>query len=176
MTKTLIIYSTTDGHTEKVCSFIKKALETHPANEVSLVEISKVNADILTNHDKIVLGASIRYGKHSQSVYDFVHTHHALLNSKASAFFSVNLVARKSEKNTVNTNPYIKKFFSQIAWTPTKAGVFAGKLDYRKYGLIDRLMIRFIMWMTKGPTDPKACIEFTDWNSVENFAEAINTM
>ncbi len=25
-------------------------------------------------------------------------------------------------------------------------------------------MIRLIMWMTKGPTDPKTNIEFTNWN------------
>jgi len=27
------------------------------------------------------------------------------------------------------------------------------------------------MWMTKGPTDPNAVIDFTDWSQVEKFAE-----
>jgi menaquinone-dependent protoporphyrinogen oxidase len=31
-------------------------------------------------------------------------------------------------------------------------------------------MIRFIMWMTKGPTDTSATFEFTDWNKVDDFA------
>lgn len=42
--------------------------------------------------------------------------------------------------------------------------VFAGRIDYQKYRFRDRQMIRLIMWMTKGPTDPKTNIEFTNWN------------
>lgn len=175
MTKILIIYSTTDGHTQKICSYIKHTIEGDE-NKVTLIEINDTNANILNDYDKIVIGASIRYGKHSQDVYSFIDKNHDLLSSKPSAFFSVNLVARKPEKNTIATNPYIKKFFAQISWKPTQASVFAGKIDYRKYGFFDRLMIRFIMWMTKGPTDPNACIEFTDWNSVTLFAKQVNDM
>lgn len=35
---------------------------------------------------------------------------------------------------------------------------------------MDRMVIRFIMWMTKGPTHPDAVVEFTDWARVEAFA------
>jgi menaquinone-dependent protoporphyrinogen oxidase len=34
-------------------------------------------------------------------------------------------------------------------------------------------MIRFIMWMTKGPTDPNTITEFTDWNKVEEFGQMV---
>jgi menaquinone-dependent protoporphyrinogen oxidase len=34
-------------------------------------------------------------------------------------------------------------------------------------------MIRFIMWMTKGPTDPTGKFDFTDWNEVEKFGGKI---
>jgi len=68
------------------------------------------------------------------------------------------------------------KFLKQIEWKPKKLAVFAGKLDYQKYGLFDRQMIRFIMWLTKGPTDTKSVIEFTDWNKVEKFAYLVCDM
>jgi menaquinone-dependent protoporphyrinogen oxidase len=32
------------------------------------------------------------------------------------------------------------------------------------------------MWMTKGPTDPTAVIEFTDWQKVDAFAQLISEM
>jgi menaquinone-dependent protoporphyrinogen oxidase len=32
------------------------------------------------------------------------------------------------------------------------------------------------MWMTKGPTDPTAVVEFTDWNRVEAFGAQLATM
>ena len=54
--------------------------------------------------------------------------------------------------------------------------VFAGKLDYPRYGFLDRQMIRFIMLMTRGPTDPTAIVEFTDWQRVEAFAQRIHAL
>ena len=51
--------------------------------------------------------------------------------------------------------------------------VFAGKIDYKKYRFWDKQMIRLIMWMTNGPTDPASEIEFTDWKKVDEFAHAI---
>ena len=37
-------------------------------------------------------------------------------------------------------------------------------------------MIRLIMWMTKGPTDPKAVVEFTNWKQVESFGRIVSNM
>lgn len=34
-------------------------------------------------------------------------------------------------------------------------------------------MIRFIMWITRGPTDPSTVIEYTDWRAVDAFAREI---
>ena len=34
-------------------------------------------------------------------------------------------------------------------------------------------MIRFIMWMTKGPTDLNGTFEFTDWDDVDAFARRV---
>ena len=46
-------------------------------------------------------------------------------------------------------------------------------LDYNKYKTFDRIMIQFIMWMTKGPTDKNTKIEYTDWEKVEKFGEKL---
>ncbi len=78
-------------------------------------------------------------------------------------------MAIKSEKNTPKTNLYVVKFFKTIEWESTVFEVFAGKLDYKKYPLFDRIMIQFIMWMTKGPTNTNAEIEYTNWNKVNPF-------
>lgn len=62
---------------------------------------------------------------------------------------------KKARKNTPETNPYMKKFLLKTSWVPQKLAVFAGKIDYPKYNFIDKQMIRFIMWITKGPTNIK---------------------
>ena len=125
--------------------------------------------------DKIIIGASIRYGKHKPELYEFIQKNVACLEAKENAFFSVNVVARKPEKNTPETNPYMQKFLELSPWSPKKLAVFAGKIDYPKYKFIDKHMIRLIMWITKGPTDVKNTYEFTDWNQVDEFSKQLNT-
>ena len=168
MAKILILYSTTDGHTRDICLRLQRIVECRN-HRAALFPIADAASVDLKAFDKIVIGASIRYGRHSPDVYAFIKRNSRLLDTKPNAFFSVNLVARKPEKNRPETNPYLKKFLKRISWKPKKLAVFAGKLDYPKYRFLDRLMIRFIMWMTKGPTDPNTSFEFTDWNLVDNF-------
>lgn len=175
MARILLLYSTTDGHTLKICIRLKQVIEQQP-HQVTLASIRESHDVDLSSFDKIVIGASIRYGKHNPLVADFANRNVQLLDSKANAFFSVNIVARKPEKNTPDTNPYMQKFLRQVSWHPKNLAVFAGKLDYPRYGFFDRMMIRFIMLMTKGPTDPKAVIEFTDWRQVEEFAQIVSWM
>jgi len=50
---------------------------------------------------------------------------------------------------------------------------FPQRMYIYHYRFFDRWMIRLIMWMTKGPTDPTAVIEFTDWAQVEAFGRRI---
>jgi menaquinone-dependent protoporphyrinogen oxidase len=173
--KILIIYSSIDGHTQEICSRLKEILE-EANNQVSLMAVNQAGSAELEAADKVVIGASIRYGKHSKHIYKFVNQHGKVIDNKSNAFFSVNAVARKPEKNTPETNPYLNKFLKQISWQPQKLAVFAGKIDYPKYNFFDRSMIRLIMWMTKGPTDPKSTIEFTDWGKVTEFGQMVNEM
>jgi len=169
MSKFLIIYSTTDGHTKKICQRIKNFLTDGNLVELlSLEDSEKVN---LSNFEKIIIGASIRYGKHSKKLYKFINLNKNILDQKKSAFFSVNVVARKPEKNTAETNPYINKFLKISKWKPNKISVFAGKVDYPNYNFFDKYIIKFIMFITKGPTDTSQSYEFTDWSKVDDFSK-----
>ncbi len=175
MANILIIYSTTDGHTVEICRRLIQVLEPS-GHQVMLINVNDASGIDLMPFDKIVIGASIRYGKHSPQIVKFISQHERLLDSKPNAFFSVNVVARKPEKNQPATNPYLKKFLKKIAWKPKQLAVFAGKIDYPRYNRVDRFMIRLIMWMTKGPTDPTSVIEFTNWQQVEAFGRVIVEM
>lgn len=174
MANIFITYSTTDGHTRSICEHLQKLVAAQ--HDVVLSAMDDDPGIDLSPFDKVVIGASIRYGKHQQQVLDFIKRNQAALESRPNAFFSVNVVARKPEKNTPETNPYLQKFLKKIAWQPMNLAVFAGKIDYPRYGFVDKHMIRFIMWMTKGPTDLTATVEFTDWNRVDEFGELICRM
>ena len=175
MSQILIAYSTVDGHTLKICSRLKQSLERN-GHAATLIEISdRIHVDP-AGFDQIVVGASIRYGKYRPAVHRFIEDNREALEQKPSAFFSVNVVARKPGKDTPDSNPYIKAFRRRTRWAPAEVAVFAGKLDYPSYGFLDRQVIRFIMWLTGGPTDPTTTVEFTDWQAVERFAQRVSNM
>ena len=170
--KSAIIYSSTDGQTKKICEVIKENLLNRYEHKIISIENSiKFNFD---NYDNIIIGASIRYGRHNSKVLDFVKNNSEMLKEKKNAFFSVNVVARKPGKDTPDTNPYVKKFLNKTKWKPDKVGVFAGKVDYPNYNFLNKQIIRLIMFITKGPTDTSQTYEFTNWEKVKKFAIEIN--
>ena len=171
MQKAVIIYSTTDGQTKRICEFLKQKLEAKI--NIDLFSIEDVDQAELNFYDNIIIGASIRYGKHSPKLYKFIEKNIDVLKAKFTAFFTVNVVARKEGKNTPDTNPYMKKFLQLTNWQPNLLGVFAGKIDYPSYKFTDKQMIRLIMFITKGPTDTSGSFEFTNWKSVEEFSDRL---
>jgi menaquinone-dependent protoporphyrinogen oxidase len=175
MARILLAYSTVDGHTLKICDRLRQCLETH-GHAVTLASLSATPLPVVGSFDKVVVGASIRYGKHRRELYDFIRTNQRALDDRPCAFFSVNVVARKPGKERPDVNPYMRSFSRKTAWRPVLRGVFAGKIDYQRYSFFDRQIIRLIMWLTHGPTNPDACVEFTDWASVDAFGHRISSL
>tara|TARA_B110001450_G_C17549970_1_gene452249 strand:- start:154 stop:693 length:540 start_codon:yes stop_codon:yes gene_type:complete len=171
MSSSLIIYSSTDGQTKTICEKIKSFSKN--SESIKLISLGEANDLNLQTYEDIIIGASIRYGKHNKDLYKFITSNKEILEKKRSAFFSVNVVARKQEKNTPETNPYVQKFLKISNWKPDKLGVFAGKVDYPKYGFFDKHIIQLIMFITKGPTDTSKSFEFTDWSKVEDFSREL---
>ena len=165
--KIAIIYSSVDGQTKKICQELSLIFEKQQIKTV-LHPIDNFNDDLLQYHT-LVIGASIRYGKHNNKVSEFILNNLNKLNQIQTAFFSVNLVARKEDKNSASTNPYMIKFLDKIEWKADFLQVFAGKLDYNSYSFLDRIMIKLIMLITNGPTKSKEPIEFTEWERVNDF-------
>jgi menaquinone-dependent protoporphyrinogen oxidase len=171
MEKIGIIYSSVDGQTKKICESLADHFGQRNT-KASLFSIANLPEKI-SEFNTLVLGASIRYGKHNELVTAFINEHQEELKKINTAFFSVNLVARKPGKNRAEANPYVIKFMDSINWKPDIVDVFAGCLDYSKYGFFDRLMIKAIMMFTKGPTSTKEPIEYTDWDRVRRFGERV---
>ena len=171
--KLLILYSTVDGHTKHICEYISEKL--NKKKEISIASIEESNQYNLSDFSEIVLGASVRYGYHRKNVYEFINTNKETLEKKKTAFFSLNLTARKPEKNTPETNPYIIKFLKKVEWEPTIKGVFAGRLDYPSLDCANKLAILFIMVITNGPKDISQVYELTDWKKVDELIESISS-
>lgn len=168
--KTLILYSSHDGQTKKISEF----LTAHLQGEVQ-VDALREDYDI-QDFDRVIIGASIRYGHFNKMLDHFVSRHRLQLEEKSAVFFGVNLTARKEGKDNPENNVYVRKFLQRTQWQPKLVAVFAGALLYPRYKWFDRVMIQFIMKLTGGETDPTKEIEYTDWKKVEQFAGKINLL
>lgn len=169
MKRVLVLCSSTDGQTRRICERVRELLEAG-GRAVTLVDVEDAGEVSPGAFDLTVIGARIRYGKTDARVFDFVKRHETSLQARPSAFFSVNIVARKPAKNRAETNPYVQAFLRRVPWRPPFVDVFAGKLDYPRCSPVDRTIIRFIMWLTHGPTRPDTVVDFTDWQRVDAFA------
>ena len=149
--KLLILYSTIDGHTKYICEYIYKKL--NGKKKVNIISIEESENYDLSDYEEIVIGASVRYGYHRKNVYKFIKDNIEKLDKLKTVFFSLNLTARKPEKSTPETNPYIKKILKKVKWEPTLKEVFAGRLDYPSLDPLNKLAILFIMFITNGPKD-----------------------
>ncbi len=168
----VIIYATVDGQSKKIAKKIQENIQ-QTDNQVTICPIEEADHLELSAFDKIIIGASIRYGHFSKKCFRFIHANLAILQSKPSYFFGVNLIARDKNKTVIENNVYVRKFFEKISWKPEDLAIFAGKLDYPNYGAVDKYLIRFIMKITGGETDTSKSIEYTDWESVAKFADRL---
>ena len=85
MHSNLIIYSSTDGHTETICKRISNYLDN--MNEIKIMSLDDALKINLSTFNKIIIGASIRYGKHSKKLYKFIKLNKNILDQKNSIFF-----------------------------------------------------------------------------------------
>ena len=70
MSKILIIYSTTDGQTKKICERIKEF--SNNSKKIKIVSLNQASEENLNSNKEIIIGARIRYGKHNKKIYSFI--------------------------------------------------------------------------------------------------------
>jgi menaquinone-dependent protoporphyrinogen oxidase len=167
LVKTLILFSTRDGQTREIASFLASELkelgidadtESQPYRSRRMASLRSRGDWRIDSLRALSSGGGPLCEKHLQS-----------LQALPGAFFSVNLVARKPEKRTPQTNSYTRKFLLNSPWQPQSCAVFAGALRYPRYRWYDRFMIRLIMKMTGGETDTSKEVVYTDWQQVSNL-------
>lgn len=172
-----LLYATRDGQSRRIAERVAALLA-----EAGITALPRdlaggfPSSEDLTASRLIVIVAAVRYGRHLPEVEQFLAAHRDLFTLVPLVFVSVNLTARKPGKDTMEGNRYLRKVIARHRLRPALAIAVAGRLDYRRYGWVDRQVIRLIMKLTGGPTDPSSCIEFTDWNAVEWTATRITEL
>ena len=169
-----VFYATRDGQSRRIAERIAERLaeweiDTLPKD----LGVLQPSQSCLESAGLVVIVAAIRYGKLLPEARDFLAAYQKLETKPKLVFLVVNLSSRKPGKETPKGSVYIRKAMKQYKLAPAFARAIPGRLDYRRYTWRDKQLIRFIMFLTGGPTDPKTSIEYTPWDVVDDIANKI---
>ena len=167
----LIAYYSHAGHTARIVRTLMETIvaEGHACDMIDMMEAVREGVD-WSRYDIVIVGSPIVYGVYNKIVWQFCFKFQHILETKPNSFFNVTVVARSPLKATPEGNKYLQRFVARSPWKPRDLKCFAGKVDYPNWNWFERFMIRIIMKITDGPTDPSVSIDYTDYEDVRGYA------
>ncbi len=171
VSRILVVYASIHGQSARIAERLASRLRgaghrvtLRAANAIELLwEIER--------HDAVLVGGSIRFGRHAPQLEALVRDRRADLESRPSAFFSVCLSAGGPGARPAAAQRYRDRFFERTGWQPNLSTSFGGACRYTRYNFAIRTIIRLIMTITGGDTDTSRDYEYTDWAAVDAFAD-----
>ena len=167
-----VFFATSEGQTRRIaerlaivlqeCGFVSRAIDM-AGPDADQVDWTRVQG--------VPVGASLHIGKHQKAADRFVRAHASELNAVPSTFFSVSLSAASKHQQEVDAAVSLAKAFPAAhGWAPATVVSVAGRLAYREYGFLTRLLMKWIARKEGAPTDTSRDYELTNWTQVEQLA------
>lgn len=171
MTRILVLYGTTDGHTAKIAWALGETLRANGA-AADVVEAHEAGTTAPSaSYDGVIVAASVHVGGYQKAVTQWLRKHANELREKPVAFVSVCLgVLQNDPKVHAELQSILEKFYQRSEWRPNETKIVAGALPYSRYGWLKRWVMRRIARRAGVETDPRRDYEFTDWKDLERFA------
>jgi menaquinone-dependent protoporphyrinogen oxidase len=171
MTRVLIVYATSHGHTREVAQKIADRLRGHDLR-VQMADVTSHDLPEVYDFDIVVLGSRIHFGNVDRRLRAYATRHRAGLVYRPSYLFSVGTAAA-SPAGAQSSLAALGQWSKALSWTPRNTAAFAGALLYRSYTPLTRLFMRFMSRRTGQPTDTSRDFILTDWAAVAAFADDI---
>jgi menaquinone-dependent protoporphyrinogen oxidase len=171
MSRILVLYGTTDGHTAKIATRLGEIFRAL-GWDVTVAHAGRVSTDAWPErYDGIVVAASIHIGSYQGPVRRWVQAHAEQLSRMPSAFLSVCLaVLEKRPEVHQEVQDIILRFLRRTGWRPTLVKPVAGALPYTRYGWLKKWMMRRMVAKISADTDTTRDYEYTDWDDLDAFA------
>jgi menaquinone-dependent protoporphyrinogen oxidase len=167
----LLVYGTKDGQTSRIATRLAAHLRERDLDVTVFRGDALPSTVVPSDFDGVVVGASIRFGRHQGYMRRFVRRQVSALNALPTAFFSVSCAAASPQaEGPLEAQQRMTSFFEKTGWQPGQAMSIAGALRYRGYDPITRWVMKRIAAKTGLDTDTSCDHEYTDWSDVERFA------
>ena len=172
MVSILVCYGTGEGQTAKVADRIADRL-TANGHETTTVNVKEISPDLdIDDFDAILVGASIHMGKQQKAVRKFGKANRDVLVTKPTGFFQVSGASgEETDEGAAEAVGYVDEFIKTTNWRPDRIVLFGGALRFSEYGYLMRVLMKRIASKEHPEVDTSGNVEFTDWESVEAFAD-----
>jgi menaquinone-dependent protoporphyrinogen oxidase len=173
MSRLLILYGTTNGHTRKIAQVLGETLGEEGFS-CDVIDAERIPRELdVTAYDGVLVAASIHARGYPRAVARWVQSHADQLNLVPSAFVSVclGILERRPEAQT-EVRAIMNRFFEASGWQPAATKTVAGALLYSQYDWLTRWFMKRIVAKAGGDTDTSRDYEYTDWDDLRAFARA----
>jgi menaquinone-dependent protoporphyrinogen oxidase len=171
MTRVLILYGTTEGHTFAVAEAIAERLRLGGV-DTDVIEAGTLEP-MLGQYSGVIVAASVHAGTYQKAVRQWVRAHAKEFGAKPTAFVSVSLAILQhgDAKVMADLDAIVKRFLDATNWQPGVVEHVAGALLYTRYNIFKRWIMKRIAAKAGGETDTSHDYDYTDWADVRAFAE-----
>jgi menaquinone-dependent protoporphyrinogen oxidase len=171
MSRVLILYGTTDGHTRKIAGALRGILSWE-GSRVEVIDARDVAPHVRPeDYDGVVVAASIHMGGYQRAVKRWVSAHADGLSGMPSAFVSVCLgILEQRAEARQEVQRILQRFLDRSGWRPTITKTVAGAVRYTRYNWLKKWVMKRIVAKAGGGTDTTRDYEYTDWDDLRAFA------
>jgi len=174
MNRTLLVYATREGQTEKVAVRIAQHLKNAGR------DVQAVNADDkpatakldLSDFDQLIFGASMHAGGLEKELVQFINSQTQSIRVRARSLFVVLLSAatKDPELRARSLGDARQKIEGQLRVDFDDTEFIAGALMYSRYSWPMKWLMKRIAKQAGEDTDTALDYEYTDWQQVEQYA------
>lgn len=171
MSRVLILYGTTDGHTRSVAESLGRALQLG-GHAVDVIEAARANP-AAREYSAVIVAASLHAGGYQAAVEQWVREHARDLAARPTAFVSVclGILQRGDAAVMADLDAMVRRFGEKTGWQPGSVKFVAGALLYTRYNVFKRWIMRRIAAKAGGDTDTSRDYVYTDWADLRRFAD-----
>lgn len=133
--KTLIVYASSHGTTEKVANIIKEKLDSSTVQTINLKSKQKID---LSNYETVIIGGSIHAGSIQREVKNFIKENTITLMEKRVALFLCCMNEKEEQTEFNNNYPELLRNHS------TYNAIVGGEYIFEWMNFIEKFLVRKI--------------------------------
>lgn len=155
--KTLIVYASSHGTTEKVANFIREKLDSTTTQVVNLKKMSKID---LSGYETIIIGGSIHAGGIQSEMKKFIKENTINLMEKRVALFLCCMNEKEEQTELNNNYPELLRNHS------TYNAIVGGEYIFERMNFIEKFLVRKI-------AGANSSVSKLRYNEIENLVTAL---